>query len=182
MRNNDHLPTIFTPQQQAEHCRQLADLLASDRVKGHYNQAYFTNLRFGEVEADTMHGTDEEAFGDVCGTVACACGWAGAAGIGGMKVDPFGDPYLETADGSFFHTYAAGDIVFGDGASERIFMGHRPEADATLDAQFGIEPGDDPEDVLEVAELLKYRDGQREVSIELLRNQAALLETQPELA
>lgn len=170
--------TTFTPEQQAKHCRELADLLDTDQVKNHYNHSYYTNVRDGEPDEHFFDGSDE-VFNH-CGTVACALGWAGVCKVGGLVLDHVGDPHLRLNGERLPIDYSA-DIVFGEGAYERIFSGNR-EADEAVSAEFNIPSSSYVEDMLDDEEALAFREAQRKVSIELLRNQAALLETQPELA
>jgi hypothetical protein len=142
----------FSPEQQATHCRQLAELLDSDRIKGHYiHETYY------------------------CGTAGCALGWAAHAHIGGLKLK-CDFPHM---DGVYSEAEAA-DRVFGRGAYERIFSTERAtDKDddpwhKALDSEWMRRPSQDALDA--------YNEQARKNSIALLKEQAALLETQPELA
>lgn len=128
---------MFTPQEQAAHCRQLADFL--------------------ETSASAIDHYDHDIYVDhdrACGTAACALGWATTRGIGGLYFSQCKYPALP---GMSRIVSEVADRVFGNGAWDRIFTPIRFD--------YG-QPGE----------------VQRKGSIELLRNQAALLETQPELA
>lgn len=125
---------IFTPEQQAKHCRELADKLENDpRVHKHYDHYAFRRQ-------------------GACGTVACALGWAATLGIGGLGFDGV-FPTLP----SLHCAVDSANTVFGPGAYHRIFAGYN---------RVSVDGGE----------------ADRCAAIERLRNQAALLETQPELA
>lgn len=150
MSNVTHLR--FSPEQQAAHCRHLAELLDSDRIKGHYiHEVYY------------------------CGTAGCALGWAAHAHIGGLKLRG-GLPRLH----GVYSEIEAADQVFGRGAYERIFSTARAtDKDdnpwhKALDSEWMRRP---PQDAINA-----YSEQARKNSIALLKEQAALLETQPELA
>lgn len=163
---------MFTKAEQAQHCRQLADLLDTDEVKGHYTHEYFTNLEGGKPNLGRMFRDCERGAFAECGTVGCAYGWGGIKQIGGTYVNADGEVLVTGMDALVPQSVQA-DSVYGKGAYARIFSGLTREDDPELPVGRITYSWMDPDEVL------AYEDARRKVSIELLRQQADRLESQP---
>lgn len=110
----------YTRQQQATHCRQLADYLESLPAESYDHDAY--------VSEDGSNG---------CGTVACALGHAGFSGLFPFKVkssEKFGAVFQLTEStpawlleifrfggGTYVNEPRLADAVFGNGAFDAVF-------------------------------------------------------------
>lgn len=150
---------MFTYQEQAAHCRQLADLLETDKVKAHYNHGvWFGTRRSDYFAVDGVENPDRVRHGEFeCATVACALGWAAVARIGGMRVaDGVIQGHLYPALSEYECSSESADEVFGPCAYETIFTSCRSQRGKTTEED-------------------------RQISVELLRNHAAVLETNPAL-
>lgn len=92
---------MFTKEEQASNCEQLAAKLEALPNDGGYD-----------------HGVFFES--NVCGTRACALGWAGYHHIGGMHLNPGGLPVHPDMQHKYRPSVSA-DYVFGTGAWDSIF-------------------------------------------------------------